>query len=149
MLVLEIFFQGQVVVHDVVGDYGISDIAQMPWFVGIASGIVSTFRVAENEAEVGDVRVDFGEVASVGNHFVVVADFDIVFRHDEDVDCEPGVVFGTADGGEILFAVILAVGNTPVIPDFLLLFEASIGAIELNLDSFFVEKAGAEPFEGD
>ena len=129
-------------------EFGVIDVAEMPRFVGIAGYRVFSEGIAQDEAELGEVLMNLGEDFGFGNHGVVIADDFAVFNQ-EDVDGESGMMLGTADGGEILLAVFrteFGVGR-PSVPDFLLLIERAVDAVEFDLDSFGFEKVGAERLE--
>ena len=101
----EVFLEREVVFCDCSGDV-FADEAEVPRFVVVAGDGFFFGRVAEDETELSQVLVDFGESFGVGEHFFVVV-FDVAVGFDnENVDGETGVVFGVADFGEVFFAVV-------------------------------------------
>ena len=129
-----VFFESEIAGHDVARDGGVADVAEVPGLVRIAGDIFFAGEIAKNEVEIGESGVNRGESVGFGQHGVVVADNLAVF-HEENVEGEAGVVFGTADGGEILFAVVGTVFFEPIIPNLLLLVEGTIDAVEFDLDA--------------
>ena len=123
--------------HDFFGGV-FADEAEVPGFVAVAGDGLFAFGEAEDEAELGEFFVDFGEGFAVGNHFVIFAFVRAVGLDDENVDGESSVVFTVADGREVLGAVVRTffwVGG-PFVPDLLLFLGAPVGAVELNLNAF-------------
>ena len=105
----------------------------MPRFVGIAGQGFFSLGVAQNEAEVRKVFMDFRERFGIGEHGIVVAD-NLAISDEKDVDGESGMMFGAADGSEVFLAVFwpeFGVGR-PTVPDVLLLGEGAIGAVEFD-----------------
>ena len=103
-VVIEIFFEREIVFHDVAGDFWVVDVAEVPGLVGVAGNLVAAFEITEDEAVFREIGVDDSEIFAVGNHFLVIADVPPVF-HEKNVDSEAGVVFAAADRGKVLFAI--------------------------------------------
>lgn len=123
--------------EDFLGDFFVDE-AEVPGFVGVAGDVFLAGEITEDEAELGQVCVDFGESFGVGYHVVVFSFVGAVGLDDEDVDGESGVVFGVADRGKVLSAVVGAffgVGR-PFVPNFLLFFDTAVSAVEFDLDAF-------------
>lgn len=132
----DIFFEGEFLFEDCLGGV-FADEAEVPGLVVVAGDGLFAFGEAEDEAELGEFFVDFGEGLAVGDHFVIFAFVRAVGLDDENVDGESSVVFTVADGREVLGAVVRTffwVGG-PFVPNLLLFLGAPIGAVEFDLDA--------------
>ena len=100
----EVFFEGNAFVHDFLGDFGVTNVAEMPAFGAIAGDIDLSFGITEDEAIFGQELVNDAEELGFAHHIFVFVDEDAVFL-ETDVYGQAGMMFTEARCGDRVFGV--------------------------------------------
>lgn len=132
----EVFFESDAFVHDFLGNFGVTNVAEMPAFGAIAGDIDLSFGITEDKAIFGQELVNDTEELGFAHHIFVFVDEDAVF-FEADVYGEAGMMFAEAGRGDSIFGVHEAILVFKTQPELFLSLYTAINAIEMDNDAFF------------
>ena len=120
------------------GNRGITDIANVPRLVAVPRNVFLALEVAQDKAMFGKLLVNLGPHLGILHHVLVQVHI-LAVDVQVQVKRQPRMMLGIAGHGDVLLHIVLAVLLREVVDDALLLGHTASRGIEVHLHTVFLQ----------